>query len=102
MTKKRKRLVAKIALTQKIRDVLNEFSDSIRDYGIFVVKPWIYEPIEDWHVAEFCKRGYREGKQCTNLCQTEDWYCRLNFQDKERIEKYLERKGWKRTFHGWK
>lgn len=105
MTEKGKRLVSRIALTQKIRDALYEFlsqqPEPILPYGLFVGPN--FEAIEDREVVEFYKAGdKRDAENKAFSRKPNEWFCGLDYKDKSRIERYLERKNWKRTNHGWR
>lgn len=102
MTKKGKRLVSRIALTEKIRDAIFDFAiQQPSSYGRFVSQE--FAPIEDWEVVEFYKVGdERNAKNEKQRGERKEWFHELDYEDRGRIERYLERKGWKRTSSGWK
>jgi len=90
----RRNLVARIALTQRIRDALHEFVDEKdSSYGIFVPDR-NYETLTNGNVVEFYKSGLKHERQSSKQRKNE-WFYGLNYEDKKRIKSYLLKRGWK-------
>ena len=90
----RRNLVARIALTRRIRDVLHEFVDEKdRGYGIFVPDR-NYETLTNGDVVEFYKSGLKHEGQASKQ-QNKKWFYGLDYEDKQRIKSYLVKRGWR-------